>query len=179
MGSYSSIKTYDFLLFCIKGIDWATFLFSNEIKFKFILFIDGGAGKFNKFNGGGGGKFNEPIGGGGGKFNEPIGGGGGKFIEFNGGGGGKFILLRGGGGGKSDELFIFIFWDGDDNGWLLLMLKLSIYFLEIIDSFKSSSKKRFKNFCALNYFDPNVGGSRVFLNIAWERDNYETETLSC
>ncbi len=101
--------------------------------------IDGGGGRFSKFNGGGGGKLNGPIDEGGDKFNEFKFGGGGKFNIFNDGGGGKPILLRGGGGGRSDKIFwlLLIFWDGDDNGWLLLKLKLSIYFFEKIDSFKS------------------------------------------
>ena len=111
-----------------------------------------------------------------------IGGGGGKFKLLKRGAGGK-LLNRGGGGGGGRIFISELSWlllttfceDGTDKGWLLLTLRVSISFFS---SYKSSSKKRLRYFCALNYFDPNVGGSRVLLNIAEDKDS-DTVILSC
>jgi len=96
----------------------------------------------------------------------------------------KLRLSKLGGGGKYPLLFngfvklftIFVVcWEGVDKGWLL---KLSIYFFDNIYEPKSSSKNKFKNFCALNYFDPKYGGNLAFLKMAWDNDNSDIDTLS-
>ncbi len=93
-------------------------------------------GKFNAVIGGGIGKFKVFKGGGGGRFNALIGGGGGRFRALSDGGGGKFKVLKRGAGGKFKLLILgsLLSWfptfcdEGDDNGWLLFKLIVSISF---------------------------------------------------
>lgn len=144
----------------------------------------GGAGRLGSPKGGGG---TNPggSGGGGSKFKGGRMGGAGKLPEkgwlrlFK-----RFKLYKLGGGGKYPLLrFVLLIprlvdeisWEGVDNG---LLFRLSIYFFDRISEPRSSSKNKFRNFWALNSFDPKYGGSLAFLKMACERESSDMETAS-